>query len=64
MMKIIEVIISSTGETQIQTKGFSGSECQQASRFLEEALGQKVGEKLTPEYHQNQSIQQSNEQQI
>ena len=63
-MKIIEVIITPSGETQIQTKGFSGSECKQASRFLEEALGQNVGEKLTPEYHQNQSAQQSNEQQI
>ena len=63
-MKTIEVIISSTGETKIETKGFSGSECKKASRFLEEALGKSVNEKLTSEYHQSQSAQQSNEQHL
>ena len=59
-MKTIEVIITPTGETKIETKGFSGSECKQASQFL----GQNVGEQHTPEYHQIHSVQQSNEQQI
>ena len=38
-MKTIEIIVSSTGQTQVETKGFAGSECRDASRFLEEALG-------------------------
>ncbi len=50
-MKIIEVIVSPAGETQVQTKGFAGSDCQQAGKFLEAALGQRSGEQLTAEYY-------------
>ena len=35
MSRIIEVIVSPTGETSIQTKGYSGGDCLQASKFLE-----------------------------
>lgn len=61
-MKIIEIIVSPRGETQLQTKGFQGSSCQEASRFLEQALGAKVSEALTADYYQQmpatQQIQQ------
>ena len=51
MTKIIEVIVSPKGETRIETKGFSGAECRDASKFIEEALGQRAGEQLTNEFH-------------
>ena len=51
-MKTIEVIISPQGEATVQTKGFSGSSCREASRFIEQALGEKTGEQLTAEFHQ------------
>ena len=35
----IEVIVSPTGETRIETKGFAGSSCRDASRFIEQSLG-------------------------
>ena len=54
MMKTIEVIISPTGETKIETRGFVGSSCQQASQFLEQALGIKVSEMPTAEFYQTQ----------
>ena len=38
-MKTIEITVSPTGETKIETKGFSGSECVNATRELERALG-------------------------
>ena len=38
-MKSIEIIVSPKGETVIQTKGFAGDECRQASKALEQALG-------------------------
>lgn len=59
-MKIIEIIVSPTGQTEVQTKGFSGSDCREASKFLEEALGQRVNETLTAEFHQaaNQHVVQ------
>jgi len=50
-LKTIEVTISPQGETKIETKGFAGAECQQASKSLEEALGQRQTEQLTAEYH-------------
>jgi hypothetical protein len=56
--KIIEILISPTGETTVQTKGFAGAECQQASEFLEKALGQKTSERLTGEFYQQQVQQQ------
>ena len=51
-MKTIEIIVSPTGQTKIETKGFAGSSCRDASRFLEEALGQRTGEQLKAEFHQ------------
>ena len=50
-MKTIEVVVSPTGETSITTKGFSGPACREASRFLESALGTRLSEQLTGEYH-------------
>ena len=57
MTQIIEVIISPTGETSVQTKGFRGCSCRDASRFLEEALGASTGERLTSEFFAEQPIQ-------
>ena len=51
MAKIIEITVSPKGETAIQTKGFSGGECRDASRDLEAALGLRVSERLTTEFH-------------
>ncbi len=56
--KTIEITISPTGESTVQTKGFTGSSCRDASRFIEQALGQKTGETLTAEFYQEQSNQQ------
>ena len=57
--QIIEIIVSPQGETRIETKGFAGSFCREASQFLEQALGSKMGEKLTGEFYQQQSAQQT-----
>jgi hypothetical protein len=52
MNRTIEIIISPTGEIQIDAIGFKGADCDQATKFLEEALG-AVGQKTKkPEYHQ------------
>lgn len=53
-MKTIEVIVSPQGETRIETRGFTGSSCQQASQYLEQALGAKVSDKPTAELYQAQ----------
>ena len=50
-MKTIEVVISPAGETRIETKGFAGSQCRNATRLLETALGKSTAEQTTPEFH-------------
>ena len=57
-MKIIEITVSPTGETKVETRGFTGSECREASRFVEQALGRKTAEQLTAEFHQGQQVGQ------
>ena len=59
MSKIIEIIVSPTGQTQVQTKGFTGTACRQASLLLEQALGRRTSEQLTSEFHQQASHQTS-----
>ena len=52
MSRIIEIIVSPDGQTRVETKGFAGQECREASRFLESALGKLTSETLTAEFHQ------------
>jgi hypothetical protein len=52
MRRIIEVTISPKGETTVQTKGYAGIDCVQASKFLEQALGVKTNERLTAEFYE------------
>jgi hypothetical protein len=54
MSKIIEIIVSPQGETTVTTKGFTGSSCREASKFVEEALGRRGEERPTAEFHQVQ----------
>lgn len=56
MKKTIEIVISPTGETTVQTKGFAGGECRDASKFVEVALGQRTGEQTTNEFYQAQQV--------
>ena len=59
MMQLIEVIVSPQGETRIETKGFAGHSCRQASEFLEQACGATVAEALTAEFYQPETTAQS-----
>jgi Protein of unknown function (DUF2997) len=55
-MKIIEITIDSKGQSKVETRGFTGGECRDASKFIEQALGSLIGEKLTAEFYQGQSV--------
>jgi hypothetical protein len=63
-MKTIEITISRKAETSVQTKGFTGSSCRDASKFIEEALGQRTDEQLTAEFHQATGVKQSQQQRV
>lgn len=58
MNKTIEIVVSPQGQTRVETKGFAGSECQQASEFIEQALGQRIDEQFTADYHQQVATDQ------
>ena len=57
-MKIIEITVDSEGQSKVETRGFTGSECREASKFIEQALGQRTDEKLTADFYQAQSSEQ------
>jgi hypothetical protein len=62
-MKTIEITISPDGRLRLETRGFAGSQCRSASRFLEAALGKTTSETLTTEFHQARSEQHNHLQQ-
>lgn len=51
MSKTIEITVQPNGQTKVETKGFTGAECQQASQFIERALGQAGEEVLKSEFY-------------
>ena len=57
-MKTIEIIVDTKGQARVETRGFSGGECREASRFVEQALGTRSAETLTAEFHQGQQASQ------
>jgi hypothetical protein len=57
-MKIIEITVDPQGQAKIETRGFTGGECREASKFIEQALGQRTDEKLTADFYQAQSSEQ------
>ena len=58
----IEIIVHSNGDTTVTTTGFAGQSCRDASKFIEQALGQRISEQLTTEFHQTQSVAQQQQQ--
>ena len=62
MTKCIEIIVNPKGETTVATRGFAGSSCRNASKFIEQALGQRTGEQLIAEFHQTQGVDQKQQQ--
>ena len=58
-MPIIEITVAPEGSARVETRGFTGSSCRQASAFVEQALGQRTGEQLTSEFYTLQSQPQT-----
>lgn len=63
MQRVIELIVSPQGETTVQTKGFSGGTCIQASQWIEQALGIATADRKTPEFYESARTDQHIEQQ-
>ncbi len=50
MPRIIEVTVTPQGDVTVQTQGYLGAGCLQASKFLEEALGVVTTERKSAEF--------------
>ncbi len=50
-MPLIEVTVTPHGATTVETRGFVGTACQQATRELKAQLGLVVSTQFTAEYH-------------
>jgi hypothetical protein len=57
-LKTIKITVSPTGQTRVETGGFTGGECREASRFVEQALGTRSAEALTAEFHRGEQAGQ------
>jgi hypothetical protein len=57
-MRIIEITVDTKGQSKVETRGFTGGECREASKFIEQAIGQRTEEKLTADFYQPQSSEQ------
>ncbi|MFZ1933917.1 MAG: DUF2997 domain-containing protein [Thermoguttaceae bacterium] len=62
MSRTIEIVVTPEGKTTVQTLGFAGSSCRDVSRFLEQALGQRLAEHRTAEFFQTVDVQQTQQQ--
>lgn len=54
-MQRIEITIASDGQTKLETHGYSGSACREASRPLIEALGLATNDRSTADFYQRNS---------
>jgi hypothetical protein len=58
-MKTVEIIVNASGQLTINATGFSGSDCEKATAFLEQALGALSAKQRKPEfYRRNQRVAQ------
>ena len=53
MKPTLEILIQPDGKISIDALGFSGPDCEQATKFLETALGLTGEKRRKPEYHQS-----------
>jgi hypothetical protein len=58
-MKTITITVDAKGQAKVETSGFAGAECRDASRFLERAVGRTAAETLTAEFYRSESARQS-----
>ena len=57
-MKTIEIIVKTDGTLKIDAVGFTGPDCEKATKFLEEALGKPTGKWKKPEHFRQVQRQQ------
>lgn len=62
MTQQILVTVDSTGQSQVEVRGVPGPACRDLTAAIEQALGQTVEDRTTPEYHQQARQSQQRQQ--
>ena len=55
--RTIEILIAPGGGITIDAVGFKGADCEQATKFLEQALGQVTTKRHKPEFNERGKVQ-------
>ncbi len=56
MNRTIEVVVDAAGQIKIDAVGFNGADCEKATQFLEEALGEVSDRQRKPEYQSRSRV--------
>ena len=64
MTRVIEITVTADGKTTVATSGFVGPSCRDASKFIEQALGQQIGEQRTAEFYHAPSVERQQQQRM
>jgi len=56
--KSIELTVAPDGRINIEAVGFSGPDCEKATAFLEQVLGETTGKQHKPDYYRRARVQQ------
>lgn len=56
MSRSIHVRVSPSGDIAVEAFGFQGKGCEDATRAIEQALGQSTGRRFKPEHRQSGSV--------
>lgn len=62
--KSIEVVVQPDGKLQIEALGFTGADCERATRFLEQALGWQTSRQRKPEYFRGSAVKGKRQQKL
>ena len=64
MQQEIHVDVAPDGSLRIDAVGFTGADCEQATAFLEEALGEATGKQRKPEYYRHSTTRSTQRQRL
>ena len=53
--KTIEVIVGPNGQIRVEARGFDGASCLEATKELEQALGQTASRRRKPEFYRSRA---------
>lgn len=56
-MKSIKITIDEEGQIELETTGFKGKSCEQATEAMIKALGMQASSKKKPEFYQEDKTQ-------